>query len=122
MQVTRNFHSERDHMRCPCCNAFEWSEPFMRRVQIVRDIVGLPFYLDPSGGGFYRCRFYNDSIGGATSSRHLYGSAMDVSKNGWSGAVKWIFEFEAMKIGLSIGRFDTYYHIDLRPGRPVSFP
>lgn len=94
----------------------------MKRVQILRDIIGLPFYLDPSGGGFYRCRFYNDSIGGAVNSRHLHGCAIDISTRNWDGAIKWQVQFEAMKLGLSIGKFDTYFHLDMRLGKPVSFP
>ena len=121
MQLTRNFNSVYDNMACPCCNGLVYEMPFLNRVQILRDLMAIPFHLDKKGGGFYRCRIYNDSIGGAKNSQHLHGRAMDVSTHGWTGFQKWQFVHEATKLGLSIGIYDRWFHIDLRPGNPVVF-
>ena len=80
-----------------------------------------PFSLSKRGGGFYRCRIGNDQIGGAKNSQHLHGRAMDVLTNGWTGAEKWMFVHEATKLGLSVGLYSMWIHIDLRPGDPVVF-
>lgn len=131
MRVSKNFESEQDSMFCPCCHGLVWDQHFINLIQILRDIMGIPFRLqkfDPnipkSGGGFYRCAFFNKLIGGAEDSRHKHGSAMDVLINGWTGDIRWLMQFEAMKLGLSVGYFPArgYIHLDLRPGRPVLFP
>lgn len=123
--LSRNFNTVSDPLRCPCCGLLVWepggrSGAFIRRVQIVRDIMGFPFYI--SEGGFSRCSFYNDSLdGSAKDSQHLLGLAMDISRTGWSGATCWKFRFECMKLGLSIGTYDTFFHVDYRAGDPVEF-
>lgn len=101
-------------MQCPCCNAFDYKPAFIDRVQILRDLMQVPFYLDKKGGGFYRCRDYNASIGGAKSSQHLLGNAMDVSSLGWDGHKKWEFISEATKLKLSVGIYNNFFHIDYR--------
>ena len=122
LQLTDNFHVDRDHMRCPCCQGLEVNFVFLRKAQILRTEVGVPFVL-PLEGGFYRCALYNSTLpNGAKDSRHLYGSAMDISRRDWDGTVRWKFLSWATKLGLSVGTFDTYYHIDLRSGSPVQFP
>jgi hypothetical protein len=94
--------------------------PFLERVQVLRDLMGIPFHLDKSGGGFYRCREYNKSIdGAATNSQHLLGRAMDISKHGWSGSEERQFVKWALAFDLSIIDYDRWFHVDLRTGDPV---
>lgn len=119
MRVSKNFDSVKDYMQCPCCNSFMFDEKAMARFQTLRDLMGTPFYLTKSGGGFYRCRIYQDSIGGVSSSQHTLGKAMDVLTHGWNGAVKWKFIKEASNLGLSIGIYEHFFHIDYRDGSPV---
>ena len=114
MQISKNFNSISDNMQCPCCNAFVYKEHFINRVQILRDLVGVPFSLTKKGGGFYRCSIYNESIGGAKNSQHLLGNAMDVLTHGWSGDVKWEFIREATALKLSLGLYNSFFHIDYR--------
>lgn len=119
MQVTKNFHSS--EISCPCCGGLVYDPHFFELIQIVRTVMNIPFKV-PQGGG-YRCRMYNDSLdNSAKDSRHLHGSALDFSIVGWGGALEWKCVFEAMKLGLSVGHYKTYLHIDLRPGSPVLFP
>lgn len=123
--LSRNFSTKTDPLRCPCCGGLLWepegrSGAFIRRVQILRDIMGIAFYI--SEGGFYRCSFYNDTLpDSAKDSQHLLSLAMDISRRGWCGATRWKFRFRAMQLGLSVGQYDTFYHVDFRKGEPVEF-
>lgn len=120
MQLSENFNSISDKMHCPCCNAFQYSEVFIKRVQVLRYLLDVPFVLDRKGGGFFRCRIYNDQIGGAKDSRHLYGDAMDLSHLGWSGSDRHFFVEQAINLGMSVGIYSNFFHIDLR-SNPVLF-
>lgn len=121
-QITANFNSVKDFMHCPCgCNAFIYDKTFMKRIQILRDIVDLPFYLDQSGGSFYRCRLYQESIGGVKNSQHLLGRAMDISTHGWGGSTRHFIIEQAMHLDLSMGIYSSFIHLDLRRGTPVLF-
>lgn len=119
MQVTKNFNSVSDFMQCPCCNSFSYDEESMDHIQILRDRMATPFYLTKSGGGFYRCRLYQESIGGVKDSQHTLGKAMDILTHGWDGVVKWKFIKEASSLGFSIGVYEHFFHIDYRDGTPV---
>jgi len=120
MQVTKNFNSVSDNMACPCCNAFVYRKPFLDRVQYLRDIMAIPFNLDKRGGGFFRCRDYQQTHHPETkNSQHTLGNAMDIITLGWDGHVKWKFISEATKLGFSIGIYDSFFHIDYRDGKPV---
>lgn len=121
-QVTEHFNVETDNMRCPCCGEIKISMTFIRKIQILRYHLAIPFYLDKEGGGFYRCEKYNKSISGASESQHMSGRAIDISVIGWSGVTKWKCLRLAMLLDLSIGKYQTYFHLDSRPVSPVLFP
>jgi hypothetical protein len=53
---------------------------FIERIQSLRDAIGEPLYIT-SG---YRNPGYNASVGGVSSSRHMYGDAADAYANGLS--------------------------------------
>lgn len=118
MQVTKNFHSR--ELECKdCCGGLVYDERAMELFQTLRTIMGVPFIVL----SFYRCRFKNDiTPGAAKDSRHLYGAAMDIKTEGWSGALKWKLLYEATKLGLSVGWYRAYTHLDYRPTGPVAFP
>ena len=117
MQITKNFTAK--ELECPCCEGLVFDDKFVKRLQILRDLICVPMVIT-SG---YRCRIHNEKIGGSTSSRHLYGSAVDVKCDQWDGQKKWEFVREAMQLGMSVGIYKTWFHIDLRlkPGLPVLF-
>ena len=119
-KIRKNFTEE--EIRCPCCNAMpegEVFERFMDLLQVLRDIMGIPFIVT-SG---FRCRIHNDSLpNSAKDSRHLYGDAVDISRGGWTGQVLRKFVFEAFKLGFSVGLYPTYVHIDQRPVGKTLFP
>lgn len=115
MNITKNFTDK--ELECPCCGGLVFDDKFVKRLQILRDLIFIPMVIT-SG---YRCRIHNEAISGSESSRHLYGSAVDVKNDSWSGAKKWEFVNEAMKLGMSVGIYKSWFHIDLRPGSPVIF-
>lgn len=109
-------------MHCPCCNSFDYNNDFIHRAQALRWIVQKPFVLDKRGGGFYRCRDYQMKNNPKhPDSMHLLGRAMDVSSIGWSAYDKALFVKNALNLGLSIGAYETFFHIDFRIGKQVWF-
>lgn len=118
MQLTKNFNS--NELECPCCKGLVYDQRFLDKIQIMRTIIGIPFIISP--GGAYRCRIYNDSLPNSVKdSRHLHGSALDISSRGWTGSQKWQFANEAFKLCLSLGVYSSFFHVDTRPGYPVLF-
>ena len=75
-------------------------------LQKAREDAGVPFVIN-SG---YRSILHNNAIGGVAGSRHLNGSAFDVSTNGQSA--NHILE-ALMAAGFTgIGLYDTFIHAD----------
>lgn len=120
-QISQHFNSVTDNMQCPCCNAFIFEQAFINRVEVLRKLMNVPFNLDKRGGGFYRCRLYQESVGGVKNSQHTLGNAMDVLNHGWDAHLKWKFIKEATALGLSIGIYSTFFHVDFRGGNPVTW-
>lgn len=121
MQLSENFNTISDNLICVHCGGFEYSNKFLRKLQLLRYLVDKPFRFSESGGGFYRCRDFNQKIGGAENSQHLLGNAADILTHGWDGATKWLFVSQAMQLDLSIGVYPSWFHIDNRGGDPVFF-
>lgn len=71
--ITKNF--TRAEFQCPCgCTAQMVDEMLAQKLQIIRTIYNVPLKIT-SG---YRCVKHNAAVGGAKSSKHLYGIAADV--------------------------------------------
>jgi uncharacterized protein YcbK (DUF882 family) len=92
-----------------------YDQKALDRLQILRTIIAKPFII--SSG--YRCRYHNESVGGAKDSRHLYGSAFDVITKAFDSYVMWDLIHEAMKLGFGCIIYSGWVHLDLRPGKPV---
>lgn len=117
-QITPNLRSE--EVACPCCNAIFFDRKFVEYLQILRDFMQIPFVY--AEGGFYRCRYYNDSLNKSSpNSKHLQGKAADIKTNDFSGVDKWKMVKFAQDLGMSIGIYSAHIHIDLRIGKPVVF-
>ena len=115
MQITEHFNSKKDKMECSCCGALVYDEHMINRLEILRQLIDVPFRVN----SFYRCAFHNKAVGGSERSRHMHGDAVDINTRGWNGALKWEFTFEAMKLGFSVISYSDFIHIDLRPGAPI---
>ncbi len=113
MQLTKNFNSS--EIECPCCSALVYAQNALDRLQILRTKIDKPFIIN-SG---YRCRFHNEAVGGAKDSRHLYGSAFDISTKAFDSYLMWDLINEAMHNGFSCIIYSSWVHLDLRPGKPA---
>lgn len=118
MQITRNFDFE--ELACPCCDRMEMEQRFLDALQEIRDAVGRPFTIN-SG---YRCEAHNLNIGGALSSRHLMGMAVDISTRGWAPDDLHYLLFEmssyqsdSHELNTGIGIYKHHIHFDLREDR-----
>lgn len=117
-QITPNF-SEKE-IACPCCGAIIYDLSFVKKLQILRDLLGVLFIIKP--GGFYRCEFYNRTLKNASeTSKHKLGIAADILVHGWSGAQCWKLVKHAMDMGLSVGIYGAHIHLDQRGGQPSLF-
>lgn len=112
VKLSANFKStEFDCKGKGCCGETHVDENLVSYLQKIRDHFGKPVTIN-SG---YRCNTHNKLVGGATSSRHLYGSAADIK-------VKDVEPKEVAKyaeaIGVKgIGLYDWGCHIDTRTSR-----
>ncbi len=89
---------------------------FMRRVQVLRDILGFP--LIPVSG--FRCRKHNASLkGAAEDSQHLYGKAVDIRVRHFDAKTRYELIQAAFSLSFSgIGIGPVNLHLDMREGPP----
>ena len=106
-------------LACPCCGACEMDSEFMRRIQVLRDIVGFP--LIPVSG--FRCRKHNASLkGAAEGSQHLFGNAVDIRVRNLTGSRRYLLIKTAFDLdfgGIGIGKVQL--HLDGREGTGVNW-
>jgi len=115
-QVTKNLTSQ--EIECPCCKDCRYDQKFVDYLQILRDIMQIPFVYS----SFFRCKFYNDSLTNSSPvSKHLMGLACDIKTNDWTANQKWRFVRAAMGLGISCGLYSAHLHVDLRKGDPSLF-
>ena len=80
----------------------------VRRLQGLRDYFKRPIVIT-SG---YRTRSYNDIIGGAENSQHIYGRAADIKVIG-TGSDE--IAAAAIRLGFrGVGIYETFVHVDVR--------
>jgi hypothetical protein len=94
------------------CGGKVWVAPeLVRKLEDLRAAIGKPILIT-SG---CRCERYNRYVGGARSSQHVLGAAADITVQGMApGEVA----AAAEKVGFEgVGRYKTFTHVDVRPGR-----
>jgi uncharacterized protein YcbK (DUF882 family) len=79
----------------------------------IRALSGTPLRI-VSG---YRSRAYNRRIGGAVESQHIYGRAADIE----AGRCTVAQALSCGAVGVGYDRSGWVVHVDVRPGRPVTF-
>ena len=116
-RVTRHFTVA--ELACPCCGKCEMDPEFMRRVQVLRDIVGFP--LIPVSG--FRCRKHNAGLkGAAEGSQHLFGKAIDIRVRNFDAATRHRIIKAAFSLGFTgIGIGKAQLHLDTREGTAKSW-
>ena len=72
-KITKNFSVK--EMECPCCNACEMDDEFMRNLQEIRIECGFGFRVNSA----YRCEEYNNKVSNNTRGQHAKGQAVDIS-------------------------------------------
>lgn len=89
---------------------FYWHKRTFDAVQRARDILGHPLYVNSA----HRDWLYNIAVGGAPLSAHLF-IALDISTRGQDRARIY---HALLKAGFkSFGFYESFIHVDLRPGR-----
>lgn len=107
IQLSKNFTKE--EFSCKCCNECEINLKVVNRLQLVRDIVGVPIYIN-SG---YRCKKHNTEIGGSSKSQHVLGNAADIRIKNHS--VKQMYEIcKHFFTGIGIYPEQNFIHVDVR--------
>ena len=72
-KITKNFTT--NEMKCPCCDACEMDEEFMRNLQEIRTACDFGFRVNSA----YRCEEYNNKVSNNTRGQHAKGQAVDIS-------------------------------------------
>ena len=69
-------HFSKKELNCSHCGGVNVDDDFMDKICMIREELGQPMVVT----SFYRCKEYNEEIGGAPKSAHLDGEAMDITK------------------------------------------
>lgn len=105
------FHFEPHEVMCPCCGMVKAVPDALYGLDRLRSRIGKPLVIN-SG---YRCPLHNEKVGGAKNSKHMYGTAFDVSSKGHT-----LYELfrGAEYVGFkAFGFYPGFIHIDLGPAR-----
>ena len=104
-----------EFLRCsPSCSVEQMDMDFMRLLDSCREFAGIPFYLLSA----YRSPEHDRKRGRSGRGYHTLGRAVDISVSDGSG--RWKVLQAATQLGLSIGIYPTFLHIDNRPN-PIVF-
>ena len=103
----RNFQDD----EFECCEQVVYCKMdylFLVLLDALRDAVGEPLVLNSS----WRSVMHNDEVDGAKDSQHLYGNAVDIHCD--NGALRLKIIREAIALGLSVGVYKNWIHVDNR--------
>ena len=106
-------HFNRIEFACKCgCGRDTMDYETLQVLEGVRQHFGAPVFVH-SG---YRCPNHNKAVGGASSSQHLYGRAVDFEVDGVlpDSVAQHLETTYPQKYG--IGRYDSFTHLDTRSG------
>ena len=106
-------HFNRSEFACKCGCGFDTVDVLLvEALEAIRDYFGTA--ITPTSG--CRCPTHNKAVNGAPNSQHLRGRAADIQVR--DVALSKIADF-AEDLGLSVGRYNTFIHIDSRSGTPA---
>jgi uncharacterized protein YcbK (DUF882 family) len=108
-QLSKHFSTEEFECKCkmPTCKEQRISKELVDKLQTLREDVGIPLVVT-SG---FRCLDHNIAIGGAKSSQHLLGNAVDVRIGDLNRLLDLcIKHFKAV----GDGRLKGFIHVDVR--------
>jgi len=101
-------HFRAAEFRCPCCGVTVIAEEVIEALEVLREFLGQPIRVT-SG---YRCPRHNREVGGAPTSLHMAGAAVDVIVPGWEN--RGVAEQAALAGFKGIIVYETHVHLDLR--------
>jgi uncharacterized protein YcbK (DUF882 family) len=106
-------HFDRDEFACSCGCGFDTVDTLLlEALESIRNEFEKPIKVT-SG---CRCMAHNRDIGGALNSQHKKGRAADIKVSSVLPSV--VADF-AEDLGMSVGRYNTFTHIDSRSGPPA---
>lgn len=110
MSISANF--KREEFACKCGCGFDTVDfMLLESLEAIRHNFDSPVTVN-SG---CRCVAHNEAVDGSSVSQHLVGRAADIVVEGKSPDA--IAEY-AESLGLSVGRYATFTHVDTRTNGP----
>jgi len=103
-------HFNRQEFSCKCGCGFDTIDAkTLEALEAVREHFNAPVVINSAN----RCPSHNASVGGATRSQHLYSRACDIVVKGVEVPVVAAY---IETLGLSVGIYETFTHMDTRSG------
>ena len=103
-----------EELSCNCgCQQNECKDELVSLLQKLRDEVGFPIRLSSS----YRCKKWNDEVGGHPNSAHMEGLAVDVLCRGQKALtiIETAIRLGFTGVGISQKRGQRFVHLDVKP-------
>ncbi len=108
-----NIYFNLQEFECPCCKCVMVHSDLLTNLIKLRKLVNEPIFIN-SG---YRCKTYNNQVGGVATSYHLFGMAVDVYARNINISS---LAIHAQQVGFKgIGVYGTFLHLDVRPEKYI---
>ncbi len=105
--MTKNYFAKSEEC-CPCCGMGGLIPEFRDKLNLARELAGVPFILTSA----FRCSTHNEDVGGSVNSSHLKGEAVDIltpdSRRKFF-VLKGLIEAGFTRIGFG----ENFIHVDL---------
>lgn len=98
---------------CPCCGVSEMDIEVKKKIDFIRERLGIPLHLNSA----YRCSAHNREVNGKNSSYHLQGKALDVSTANMTAEKRREFLELVLTQFWGVGIDKTFIHCDMGPPR-----
>ena len=95
-------------LECKCCGKCNLTKDFEEHLLALRIIFGRSMKVNSC----FRCEKHNKDIGGAKSSYHVKGMAIDIAIP--DGQYRADLATKAFALGWSVGTYKTFLHLDRR--------
>ena len=107
-------HFRRSEFACKCgCGFATVDVDLIQVLESVRNRFGEPVTVNCG----CRCEQHNEDVGGVDGSKHKLGLAADIVVKNVSPDDVYKFLDESYPMGMGVGRYDTFTHIDVRFGK-----
>lgn len=115
IQISQNFSLH--EFQCPCCKRVMLHERLLEYIQGLRSAINSTIMIT-SG---YRCPTYNQKIGGALRSYHMYGLAVDIITPEYPLLEAYYLAQDLGFTGFGFYEKRQFIHLDIRPGQIFEF-